>query len=186
MDTAPNPWAVIEEFSKSVVTLGSALLGLTVTFSSTLVGKAGGSSAMLWALFSTWGLSLAAVALGVATHAYVVRYLKNGMGARSAALCANLAFTCLVLAGIAFTSYAIANALRATRLDDAALVDRALANAPKLVGEAGGQWMVRRFVRNASANTFEVSVTSNGSKPTLQMTMDAEGTLIQAEMVEGK
>jgi hypothetical protein len=97
----PSQWNSLAEWCKTIITLGSALLGLTVTFSGPLLAKA--TWGQLFWLRASWVLLLLAIALGTISYMFVIAYLRSGFTSKEhkAVLCANLAFPALVLAGFA-------------------------------------------------------------------------------------
>lgn len=95
----PNQWVVLVDHSKVLITLATALLGVTVTFSDKLVvGNPGQAHTPLMIL---WVLLVFGIVLGVLSVAFAVNYLRKGKRDGLAVFCANAAFGALVLAGIA-------------------------------------------------------------------------------------
>src|SRR5690348_3310580 len=92
-EDAPNQWAVIEEFLKTVTTLAGALLGLTVTFATQLIGKADLKTFIV--LIITWALSAITILGGVISHGSTLAYLRKGERQKAAIFFANGSFITL-------------------------------------------------------------------------------------------
>ena len=97
----PNAWAVLVEYTKTLVTLASALLALTVTFASQIVPK-GVQDVERWALIAAWGFLIFTIICAIWSAAFVVNVLFHDRKKRGAVFLANCAFFGLVLATAAF------------------------------------------------------------------------------------
>lgn len=125
----PNSWTVVHEYSKSVVTLASALLALTVTFSEKILNHSRPDSKGGFLIFA-WIALLCSISSGLLTAAFVSNHLAKfsnsgdeegidtrGIGsppaepaergtrwsaADKAILCSNTAFFCLMLSAVGF------------------------------------------------------------------------------------
>src|ERR1700733_3609656 len=96
------PWVGASgDFVKSITTIAAALLGVTVTFASQIIGKT--DSLTYWILITAWGLSVLTITLGVVSLGLLVNFLKYSASQWGAALSANASFVSLVGAALAFT-----------------------------------------------------------------------------------
>src|SRR5712691_1555646 len=98
-----SPWVVMQDFSKNVVALAGALIGLTVTFASQLLGRADFNTRL--SLYAAWAAAVVAIASGVAAHGLIVRFLKSGAAEKVAVFFANLSFVALAAAAICFVAF---------------------------------------------------------------------------------
>lgn len=103
---APNEWAVLLDYSKVVVTLASALLGLTVTFLRDFAPLEASGAERVWLILS-WGFLLICIISGVLAAALSINVLRHGGRRNGAILAANVAFFALVLAGAAFVALGV-------------------------------------------------------------------------------
>src|SRR5437879_318728 len=97
----PNAWATLVDYLKTMVTLSSGLLGVTVTFSSTILTNdptTQEATALLW----TWvclAFSTAGAVLGIA---FCVEYVRKTKKGGAAIFFANFSFFTLLAAAICF------------------------------------------------------------------------------------
>lgn len=175
-DDPPSPWAAIQEFSKNVVTLAGALIGVTVTFASQLIGKADDTTKVT--LYVAWGFAVAAIALGVASHGFVVSYLKTGDRDKQAIFCSNAAFIFLFLAALSFALFGYFAVGQNSPITAVAAAQVATNNAPALSGDKNSKWHVKILVYDASNATYDI-VAAQDSSPatTLTLVVNAKGSI---------
>ena len=96
-----SQWNALADLCKTIITLASALLALTVTFSAPLLAKAG--SVQLWSLRASWALLFALIVFGTRCYFFVIAYLRSGLRDKelSAIWYANGSFFVLALASLA-------------------------------------------------------------------------------------
>lgn len=190
-DAKPNSWTVEADFSKFVVTLGGALLGLTVTLAAQLIGKT--DSWTLAALVATWFTSGISIFAGVFSHAYIVRYLRRGeqnsTGQNSpdeksanfrAGLLANTAYISLLLAAIAFGIFGWFAVSRKPTVTATAIVDTTTQAMPGLSGDRTSTWRLKSLVFDSSSNGYDVVMVRDGSTETFTLTLNSSGEITKA------
>ena len=69
-------WSTIHEFTKTVVTLSVAFLGLTITFSKDLLGREAALENKEW-LFASWLFLGLAITAALLSTAYLANYLRR-------------------------------------------------------------------------------------------------------------
>lgn len=84
----PSPWTIVNDYTKTVVTLASALLAFTGTFSTSERMAA----APRWPLFFCWGLLALAIAAALYSAGRLTGVLKYRRGAYCCLLAANLSY----------------------------------------------------------------------------------------------
>lgn len=178
-DTAlpASPWVVIQDFSKNVVTVAVALIGLTVTFSAQLLGKT--DSTTTFALYCAWGAALIAVFSGALAHGLIIAYLKNGKWGNWAIASANIAFWMLFLAtlSLAIFGYRAVSQLGPT-VSAVTAAENAVANAPSLAGDKNAKWVIKSLDYNSLQSTFDIALTKENSVEKMNLTLDATGKIV--------
>jgi hypothetical protein len=172
IENCPNPWDVTSDFCKTVVTLASALLGLTVTFATGLTGDASGFTKVL--LYISWSLMVATVLLGILAHGFIINYLRKGHDEEKSILCANIAFYCLLLSSISFAFFGYCAVDDKSLANASAIVEVALKEIPKLSGQPNAQWSIKSLTWEDSNKKFTVTVTDSKAVHTLKLTPDAK------------
>jgi len=102
VDKTQNPWVVMIDYSKSIITLASSLLALTATFATSLLGTRPSRLSVIMLLIS-WGFLIAAIISAMLVSAYLTNFLRGtATNVGKAPLVSNICFFCLVLALLAF------------------------------------------------------------------------------------
>lgn len=94
-------WLALADYSKSIVTLATALLGLTVTFADSILSRQA-SALQSDALLVAWAGLLVSILSGVAALAFSVNVILHDKKKKRTTFCANLSFFALSVAMIAF------------------------------------------------------------------------------------
>ena len=102
-DNNPSPWTVVNDYTKTVITVAAALLAFTGTFSTSDRMAA----APVWLLFLSWILLVVAIAASLFSVGRLTGFLKNGKGSYSCLLAANISYFALFAAVLAFLLFAI-------------------------------------------------------------------------------
>lgn len=106
-DDAPSGWFVLNDFTKTIITLSSALFALSVTFSANLLGKTTAEYQIMLLVLSWVGLALS-IALGVASQGFLINYLREGKNGGAAVGCANVSFLLVAVSVLLFLAFALA------------------------------------------------------------------------------
>jgi hypothetical protein len=109
VDKHQNPWAVMIDYTKTVITLATAVLGFTVTFAGTLVGNSP-SWVIVGLICLAWVALIGAIATALWAVGVITGYLRGvrAVPQPAPALC-NICYFAL---GLALVLFAIAGALR--------------------------------------------------------------------------
>jgi hypothetical protein len=178
-DSPPSPWAAIQDFAKNVVTLAGALIGLTVTFASQLLGKTDDPTRT--SLYFAWGFAVVAIAFGVASHGFVVAYLKNGTRSTPAIFCSNAAFVFLTLAALTFALFGYFAVGQKTPITAVAAVQLATDSAPALVGDKNSKWHLKSLNYDAANASFNIVVLQDNSSVTLDLLINSKGLISKVQ-----
>jgi hypothetical protein len=171
-----SAWVAIQDFTKNVVTLAGALIGLTVTFASQLLGKADIFTRS--SLYFAWGAAVVAIACGVAAHGFVVGYLKSGNGAGKAVLFSNISFLALGAAALSFAVFGFFAVEHSSPTSAVAVAEIATASAPILAGDKNSKWFVKSLTYDSTKSTFDIIIVKEKSAETMNMTMTSTGAII--------
>lgn len=102
-DNDPSPWTVVNDYTKTVITVAAALLAFTGTFSTSDRMAA----APVWPLFLCWILLVIAIAAALFSVGRLTGFLKNGKGSYTCLLAANISYFALFAAVLAFLAFAM-------------------------------------------------------------------------------
>ncbi|MDX6528477.1 MAG: hypothetical protein QOH41_767 [Blastocatellia bacterium] len=170
-DRPPSQWTVLNDYSKTIITLASGLLVLSVTFSSQLLSKNSDwiSNSTLTA---TWiALSLTIVA-GVLTNVFVIQYLRNNVHGRRAVFWANGSYAFLALAGLTFLAFGFyAIWFTNKKWDIGETIDQATKSLPGFVG-TNAKWNLQSMQWNKNANTYELLFVKEGTDERTELEVD--------------
>jgi hypothetical protein len=108
-DPPPNACTVLNDYAKTLVTRGGALLAVTATFGTQMIGRETGSAPKAWLLVTLIALFLVLVA-GLVMQAYLSLHLR-GIAGSAFDICTGAGTVSLFLlgaAGVAFIAFGIA------------------------------------------------------------------------------
>lgn len=148
-DDAPSGWFVLNDFTKTIVTLSSALFALSVTFSANLLGKTTAQYQIILLVASWVGLALS-IAFGVASQGFLINYLREGRNGAAAVACANLSFLLVACSVLLFLAFGLAtfNETRNSSTDVLSMLPK----ARDAVGQASG---IPAMQMKAESATFQ-------------------------------
>jgi hypothetical protein len=179
-EEAPNPWEKISDFSKTVVTLASAILALTVTFSANLIGKITGIAQGL--LFLSWALLVVAAGFAIASHGQLIGYLRFGVRQDRAILFSNIAFYSLLVSIISFFVFGYFVVSHTEMLPVPKIIEKALSTIPSVTGKQGGKWALQTLKWNESLKAYELLFREDPPPSTVSVTMEAtRGQILATE-----
>jgi hypothetical protein len=178
-DAPPSPWATIQDFAKNVVTLAGALIGLTVTFASQLLGKADDPTRI--SLYFAWGFAVIAIAFGVASHGFVVSYLKSGERSGQAVFCSNAAFVFLTLAALTFALFGYFAVGQKSPITAVAAAQLATDSAPALAGDKNSKWHLKSLSYEPANASFDIVVLQDNSSTTLNLLVNSNGSISKVQ-----
>lgn len=171
-DQATNPWDVINDFSKTTVTLGSALLALTVTFSEKLLAREGGALET-GLLFGTWVFLVAAIAAGLIAHALVINYLRKGTSESKCIFFANAALFLLFISIVIFLIFGWVSFGKRENITVSGAIEKLENEMPKITRNTNLQWDVTSLKWMEATRSFEVTVTDRSTKDKYTVVIDA-------------
>lgn len=173
IEDAPNPWSIVNDYSKTVITIASGFLAVTVSFSSQLIGRDRNYGAIV-ALIVTWSLLVLAVALGVAAAALLVNYLRRGTHLAACIRCSNLAFYALLAAGMSFLIFGVITLVSNQQpWDMNTAINETLKNMPVISGNRTGKWAIQSFNWDDSTNTYQMVITDSNTTNRFSIIIDA-------------
>jgi len=157
-EKAPNQWNALIDYSKTIITLASAFLAVTVTFSGQLIGK--GSSKVIGLFLSiTWGLLVAAIASGLVTTAFVINYLRVRKNEKVTIFCANVSYSLLLLAGISFLLVGWFSINTDDSPNVGSVIETTLKRMPEMVkGAPNSKWSLESLQTEKSVDNYKLLV----------------------------
>lgn len=172
-ENAPSPWDSIGEHSRTVITLASGLLALTVTFSSGIIGKGGNYWTKVW-LIVLWAILVLSVALSALSSIFLVAYLKDGLRRKAAVFCANAAMYMLLLSGGGLLALGTTMLFYNRTWDAAASVEKVLSDMPRVSGKKDSKWVLQSLQRDDTAKLYKLVVTEDGGQSKYELSVDAD------------
>lgn len=170
-DKPPSQWTVLNEYSKTIITLASGLLAVTVTFSSQLISKSSDSTSN-FLLIATWVVLVSSIIFGVLTAAYIIQYLRNNREGGKAITFANLSYLTLVLAGGLFLSFGIYVISSDKTWDAVTSIEQALKKMPSLAGTGESKWVIQSMQWDENSKTYQLLITGDRTAERFAVTVD--------------
>ncbi|HEX8161869.1 MAG TPA: hypothetical protein VF538_08360 [Pyrinomonadaceae bacterium] len=172
-EDAPSPWDSIGEHSRTVITLASGLLALTVTFSSSIIGKGGNYGAKA-SLIALWAILVLAVAFSALSSIYLVAYLKDGQRRKETIFFANAAMFLLLSSGVGLLALGTVMLFYNKPWDAAASVEKALSDMPRVSGRKDSKWVLQSLQRDETAKLYKLVVSEDGGQLKYALSVDAD------------
>ncbi len=181
-DKPPSQWNIINDYSKTIITLASGLLAVTATFSGQLTGK----SSDRWStglLIGTWILLVLTIFSGVLTTVFVIQFLRNNRDGKYAILFANGSYLTLGLAGILFLAFGIYTiTLPSKGWDAATAVEQVLKKMPEFTGTTDAKWNLQSLQWDESSKTYKLLI--EGDRTADKFRIEVEPTYTRIIKVE--
>ena len=156
-DPDPNPWSLQRDDAKILITLGTAVLGVSATFGKNLLAPNGSAPS---ALLGAWLAIAASIVAAILASARVFSRLKNGghQPGGIASFWLNASFFLLVggLVSIAFVAYFNWN--NNSSISESQSVITAEQFVAQAQGTASSELTVRRFSQLDDSNVLVVIV----------------------------
>lgn len=191
VSAAPHRLMVINDYTKTVITLASGLLAVTVTFSGQLLGTQ--SLMPLIFLFVSWILLVAAIAFALITAAYTSVYLglaakenldqkekakKKSRFERSISFC-SYSFYCLLLAAIIFVGIGAARIFSHPKeCSEAAAARQGREFVSSVHGAPPDKLFIESLDWDSSANTYTLVFREAENSNKYSVTFDARACKI--------
>ena len=201
IDDAPNPYAVIHDHSKTVITLATAFLGLTVTFSTQLVG----SNPSMWQIVMlgiVWLLLMVSIVSAIVAVVQLQRFLSKKLAPNSLddstsvnnkhidnryimAFASSISYIILVIAGICFGVLGLTQYTNQhIRLDAVTVSEKVLEFMPSVFNDNNAKWKTIELRLNENINTYQVIVLEEKSGQKFSITIDAQqGRILQYKLL---
>jgi hypothetical protein len=174
-----SAWTTLKDYSQSLITLASALLALSVTFSSTLISKIGQVEKTL--LLISWLCLVFVIACGAITQSFLINYLRYGNTKPAkpekgnsywAVLFANSAFLSLVVAAIVFLIFGFFVVKSMPIWDADVSVQKVLASMPEISGKPDSKWIVQALNWNEESKSYQLNVIDQNSTAKYSIKID--------------
>jgi hypothetical protein len=165
VDNAPNPWSIVHEYSKTVVTLSSALLAITVTFSEKILSPTTRFEQRAL-LIAIWGSLLLAIIASLLSSAKLSNFLRYGHHANRCIRFSNIAFFFLTAAAVGFAALGSLQVLGQPTNDTSKTVQQAATALQR--SEGGEGWNPIAWIRQSD----HITVTLVRGVDTAQIRVD--------------
>jgi len=158
----PSPWEFLHDDTKTVITLATAFLGLTVTFSDKLLQP----EPTIWEiglLVSTWMSLCVVIITGIIASAGISTYLRGKTAnANSSMASLNIAFYSLVLAAVLFIIFGgIQISERPQHADASSSVTVAVQLLASTYANSGGDWIAESLIWNKTTQEYQIVVVND-------------------------
>lgn len=183
MDPAPNPWKVIDDYGKTVITLASALLALTITFLGQFaIDEASHFQVIL--LIATWACLILAILFGLLGAAKLSNYLRGRTEHIQSVALSNLSFFSLLLASIAFGWFAVIQVLwPPPKYEPKAIIQRALDFMPSYYRISNPTWSVQSMTFDPAKKSYDFIIHEDTTKAQFSITVPLKGKSIDAKRI---
>jgi len=169
-DPPPNACTVINDYAKTLVTLGGVLLAVTATFGSQMLARDTGTVPKVLLVITLFVLFLV-LGAGLAMQAYLSLHLR-GINAKAFDVCANwgtASLFFLVGAGVCFIAFGIAESFYSSVSANAA---GAFGKATAFLNQTGKfpgsqKWILRSLDLNNDKYVMEIDDGTLGTKVTV-------------------
>ncbi|MDT3777055.1 hypothetical protein PJI16_05715 [Nitrospira sp. MA-1] len=180
MNPDPNPWSIMEEFTKTVVTLSSALLAITVTFSGKLIGDLDSWASGI--LVGSWACGAASIICGVAAHGLIVRFLKTKKGAWATRM-ANTAFIFLVISTTGIAGYGFLMAKNSQVSSAVEIAQIVLKDMPNISGLENTKWDLISLEFNNLKNIYSLIITEKENGQKYNVSITSKGKILRTNKI---
>jgi hypothetical protein len=176
----PNPWDIVNDYSKTVITLASALLALTATFGNQLLV----ASPHAWqriVIGAALLLLVITIVSGVFAEAFLTTFLRGKAKTGNACLTWSLvALYSLIAAMLCFFVSAVGQ-LTGTRTDIASVAERATRTLDSLAKIPGAKWAITSVTLDATRNRYVQEVREETTGARFEVISDSKTGCVVAE-----
>jgi len=180
-DNTPSPWEIIQDYTKTVITLATAILAFTITFATKLTGPAP-DFYMKLLIALTWSVLVLAIIFGLWAAARLTNFLRGKQTANACLFASNIAFFLLVLAGIMFVLIGIRHISSGSDLS--IKIDSAEKEA-KVITKSQDPWKMLSLHWNKKSENYEITYRFGTTSSIIRITMeDKSGKILGIEEIK--
>ena len=178
----PNQWAVITDFAKAIITLGSALLAITVTFGETLINSSQ-VPPPAWSVILLWGTLVTSILTAGIAAAFAIAYLRNGSREWGCILSCNVSLTSMCLAGCILLGLGVHRIWFARPLLDLPTANKLSLDAIVAAShQTSSVWTLEQFKWDRGPDEYDLEFvgqpSAQGSAPKYHVRIDAKTSRI--------
>ena len=160
IDKKPNPWSIIHEYSKTVITLATGFLAITVTFSGYLLEDIY-SPYNVYLLAVCWIFLVLAIICGLLAAVFLSGFLRKKMNPNKCILCSNAAFYLLMSAGVVFLLFGIGQISNYPKnLDATAALKKTLNFTASVYNDVESEWGVESLILDSLTEEWRAVISS--------------------------
>lgn len=164
----PSPWEIVQGYTKTVISLSTAILAFTITFATKLTGPTP-DFYMKLLITSTWSVLVLAIIFGLWAAAKLTNFLRGKQEANPCLLASNIAFFLIVLAGIMFVLIGIQHISSGSKLS------QKIANAEKeakFITKSQDSWKMLSLYWNKKSERYEMIYQLGTTSELIRITVD--------------
>lgn len=180
-DKNTSPWAVINDYTKTVITLATSILAFTITFAEKLTGPYP-STELKWLLGATWTVLVLSIIFGLWTAARLSNHLRGKEDSNACILSSNITFFLLVIAASLFIVIGL------TQLGKQRPIISHLLQAErdaKVATSLESEWSLRSLLCDPEKGTLDLSYSVGQTGLLVHIVMDEKtGRLLKIERVK--
>ncbi len=158
----PSEWEATIDYSKTVITIASALLGITVTFTGQLLPSSTSSFQTIVVVLS-WLALVLALLFGFLGVAFCINFLKTGKRGGLATFCSNCSFFLLLAAGVCFLILGGSRSVGLREHWDTTDVIQEATKTARSASQGKEFWQVHSLEWDSLHGEYKVVVTQQGS-----------------------
>lgn len=179
VEKSPNQWTVLNDYLKTLITLSSGLLAVTVTFMGQFLSSQG-SYLPATLLIAAWAFLVITIVLSILSAAFLVSFLRTGTRERPAIMMANGAFFALFVASLLLVVLGATRAVSETKSTDAqTAITTTLSTMPK-TSTASSQWQVKSLEFDQKNKEYIIVVVESLSQSEYVVTIDGTSNTIKS------
>jgi hypothetical protein len=179
-DAPSSPWDLLAEFSKTIVSLSSGLLAVTVTFSTSFLKGNNSGLAVIFLAFA-WLFLIASTILALMAAAGVINFLRGKDKEQRSILYNNCAFFALAAAGALFVAAGISQTSHGEKPTAGEIAKSALSLVPSLAGDVSNDWVVKSLTWNNKRQTYDLTLRHESLGIEYSMFIEADrGRVVEA------
>jgi hypothetical protein len=176
----PNPWDVVNDYSKTVITLASALLALTATFGNQLLTPSSNNwqrGLLAAALF----LLVVTIVSGVFAEAFLTTFLRGKAKTGNACLAWSLvALYSLIAAMLCFFGSAVGQLLE-SRTDIVSVTEKATRTLDSIARIPGAKWSTTSVTLDSARNRYVYEIREETTASRFEVISDSKTGLVVAQ-----
>jgi hypothetical protein len=179
VEKPPNQWNVLNDYLKTLITLSSGLLAITVTFMGQFLSSQG-SHLPATLLIAAWAFLVITIVLSILSAAFLISFLRTGTRERPAIMMANGAFFALFVASLLLVGLGATRAVsEAKSMDVQTAITTTLSTMPK-TSTTSSQWQIKSLEFEQATKEYKIVVVESLSQSEYVVVLDGTSNAIKS------